>query len=138
MNRLLCDRIKADVRLLVLMAVNPTFHELSRIADFAGEDLLLYPDLRTDLVLWPWCSDDAVWAMEELILAKEISLIHAPIESYVFSDGPIPPLPITDRHRIHGEAHWLPSYIKAKNIKRPDEPTKYQSFDWLSENVGVN
>jgi hypothetical protein len=138
MNRDRVERLKSDIKLLVLMAHHPGFHELRKIPGFAGNEMLLVPDNRVCIVLWPWCSPEAVAAMNELITDAEIGVIHTPVHSYVYSDGPIPPLPITDRARIHGEPHWMPSYFRAKRMKRPDFLEEKQSNDWFSDDVGLH
>jgi hypothetical protein len=138
MNRDVIDRMKADIRLLTLMAVNPTMHELARIPGFDGLDDLFLKDRGVALLVWPWCSPVAITAMTELIDANEIVYVAAVPEIYFVSCGPVPDLPVLQRLADSSKPHWVPVFLRAKDIRRPDNLCKNISKSWLLARVAIH
>jgi hypothetical protein len=138
MNRDWVDRLRADIRLLTLMAVNPTFHELARVPGFDGVGDYFLEDKGIAVLLWPWCSPEAIVAMGELITASEIVFNPTLPEVYLSSAGPVPDLPVLLSLKDSKAPHWLPVFIRAKNIKRPDNLCENISKTWLSQRVELH
>jgi hypothetical protein len=138
MNRDRVERLKSDIRLLTIMAVNPTFHELARISGFDGASDYYLEDEGIAVLLWPWCSPEAIIALEELITAAEIVFNPALPEVYYSSCGPVPDLPVLQSLAASSAPHWLPVFLRAKCIKRPDSLSKNIDKDWLSGRVAIH
>lgn len=135
MNDLLIDRLKADIRLLVVLALQPSFAELSRIPGFKGHEHCA--PLENNIVLWPSCSHEAVIAVEELLRDEEIIAICCDIATYVYEPVAIPDLPVALKLGIYESPVWLPVYFVVGRIIRPDECAGYPTKDWISANLGL-
>jgi hypothetical protein len=138
MNRDRVERLKSDVRLLVLMAHNPTFHELARVPGFYGLDDLFLRDRGFALLVWPWCSPEAITAMTELIDSEEIVFNPALPEVYFSSAGPVPDLPVLQSLADHEKPHWLPVFLRVKHLRRPDNLCENLNKHWLSSRVELH
>ena len=136
MNPERIDRIKAEIRLLVVLAGQPSFAELCKIDGFAGDEYFVPIDNK--IVLWPFCSMEAVIALTELLNDGEIKAICCAVASYVFSDSPVPDFPLAETLEPKETLHWTPVYFTAGVIKRPDHKEIKPFRDWLSAHFALN
>ena len=101
--------MKDSILALVSSRQHVTFTELGRLIDgFAGDVMMLHGQDR-NIVLWPWCSDAGIDALEELLSTGRIHFHHATDMTYVI-DGEYPALPRVNRPPKGGykDHHWLP------------------------------
>jgi hypothetical protein len=103
----LIDRMRALLR----MDDGISFAELDQLDGFRGNRMLLAGGAgNSDLVLWPWVSEEAGDALAMMIASGECHIGPASLLTYL-ADGCIPRLPIVKSTRPRTRPHWVPAIL---------------------------
>ena len=100
--------MKDSILALIRDRQHVTFAELGRdIPGFTGDMRMLHAS-DPNIVIWPWCSDEAIDAVSDLLAAKLIFFHPLSALSILIEDHPMLPRVSRPPKGGYKEMHWLP------------------------------
>jgi hypothetical protein len=109
------EEIKQDIRLIIRLAFQPSFIEMSSVKGLVGDELFRLDD--SGVIFWHRVSEDGFRALFELIFEQEIGMRPAHPMVYDNAILELPPYPLTDNFGPHDEIRWMPVIFCKKSMK---------------------
>jgi hypothetical protein len=113
--------MKNQILTLIRKWRHMTFSELqAQVPGFSGDVAFVHAQ-DPNVILWPWCSDEALDALGELLKQGLIFMHPSSVDNYAATFHDYPSMPIVVRPQSGGykSPRWLPVVFRDQPLEAP-------------------